>query len=139
MRYLLDTNTCIALMRNQPQVVARMQAASPNDCAISTITSFELLTGVEKCDKPAQERLKVETLSQAVTELVFDKSAASESARVRAELEAQGLSIGPYDLLIAGQAVASKLVLVTSNVREFSRVRGLAIEDWQAIAPTTNP
>ena len=132
MQYLLDTNTCIAVMRNQAQVVARIQCLPPRDCAISTITSFELLTGIEKCAQPVQERAKVEALLKAVSELVYDSAAAHESAKIRAHLELQGMSIGPYDLLLAGQAIAGGRVLVTHNVREFARVVGLVIDDWQA-------
>jgi predicted nucleic acid-binding protein len=62
MKYLLDTNTCIAVMRQHPVAVRHMAAAAPGDCAVSTITSYELFTGIEKCAKPAQERGKVELL-----------------------------------------------------------------------------
>lgn len=136
MQYLLDTNTCIAVMRNQAQVVARIQCLLPRDCAISTITSFELLTGIEKCAQPVQERAKVEALLTAVSELVYDSAAAHESAKIRAHLESRGMSIGPYDLLLAGQAIAGGRVLVTHNVREFVRVAGLVIDDWQATTGT---
>jgi tRNA(fMet)-specific endonuclease VapC len=131
MRYLLDTNLCIAVMRQNAQVVARLQALLPGDCAISTVTSYELFTGVAKCAQPAKERLKVESLLATVNELAFDAAAAREAARVRAELEARGLTIGPYDLLLAGQALAGGLTLVTHNTIEFTRVPGLLVEDWQ--------
>jgi tRNA(fMet)-specific endonuclease VapC len=130
MRYLLDTNTCVAALRNHANVVARMQAVSPQDCAVSTITSFELFTGVEKCRQPAAERKKIETLLRQVSLHAFDADAAREAAKVRAALEAHGQSIGPYDLLLAGQALSAKITLVTNNTREFSRIRGLGIEDW---------
>jgi tRNA(fMet)-specific endonuclease VapC len=129
-RYLLDTNTCIAVMRSHPVAVQRMAAVAPGDCAISTITAYELYTGVEKCAKPAQERGKVELLLTTVWEMPFDPDAARESARVRALLESQGQAIGPYDTLLAGQALARSLILVTANTREFSRVPGLALENW---------
>jgi tRNA(fMet)-specific endonuclease VapC len=104
MSYLLDTNTCIAVMRQHPIAVQRMSAVPPGDCVVSTVTSYELFTGVEKCAKPAQERSKV--LLKAVHELPFDTSAAAESARIRALLESQGQAIGPYDVLLAGHALA---------------------------------
>jgi len=107
-----------------------MSTAPPGECAISTITAYELYTGVEKCSKPAQERAKVELLLRTVHELAFESAAAKESARIRALLESQGLPIGPYDLLLAGQALASSMILVTANTREFSRVPGLALDDW---------
>ncbi len=129
-RYLLDTNTCIAVMRGHPVAVQRLAAVAPGDCAISTITAYELYTGVEKCAKPAQERGKVELLLTTVWEIPFDPDAARESARVRALLESQGQPIGPYDVLLAGQALAHSLILVTANTREFSRVPGLVLENW---------
>ena len=131
MRYLLDTNTCIAAMRNHPKVVLRMAAASPIDCAISTIVIFELYTGVEKSAHPIKERTKVETLVQNYPDLPFDPAAAMEAAWVRALLEGQGRPIGPFDTLLAGQALARGLILVSANVKEFSRVPGLTVENWQ--------
>lgn len=130
-RYLLDTNTCIAVMRNHPKVVQRMAAAAPDECAISTITSYELYTGIEKCSMPVKERVKVELLLRTVVLLTFDAGSAKEAARIRALLESQGQPIGPYDVLLAGQALASSLILVTANTKEFARVPGLTWEDWQ--------
>ena len=129
MRYLLDTNTCISVMRNEPMVVARMSAASPGDCAISTITSYELYTGVEKCSDPSREAEKVGILLKTVHTLPFDAAAAHEAARNRVRLESQGSPIDPYDLLLAGHAIAAGLILVTANTAEFNRVVGLAVEN----------
>ena len=108
-----------------------MAATSPTDCAISTIVIFELYTGVEKSVQPIKERTKVETLIQNYPDLPFDTAAAMEAAWVRALLEGQGRPIGPYDTLLAGQALARALVLVSANVKEFSRVPGLTVENWQ--------
>jgi len=82
MRYLLDTNTCITAMRNDPLVVQRMAALSPGECAISTITSYELFTGIEKCAHPARERSKVDLLLATVHQLMFDVPAAREAGRL---------------------------------------------------------
>jgi tRNA(fMet)-specific endonuclease VapC len=131
MQYLLDADTCISVFRNEPNTLAHLSAKQPADCAISTITSYELYTGVEKCADPAREGVKVQTLLKTVLELPFDVQAAREAARVRATLESVGRPIGPYDTLLAGQAIASGLTLVTSNVAEFRRVAGLTIEDWR--------
>lgn len=108
-----------------------MAAVPPGDCAISAITGYELYTGVEKCADPAKERAKVELLMKTVQHLPFDFGAAEEAARIRALLESQGQPIGPYDVLLAGQALDSSLILVTDNTREFSRVPGLTLENWQ--------
>ena len=131
MRYLIDTSICIAILRKQPLVLKRLLAASPSDCAISSITLYELLTGVEKCRDPGVERVKVAALQNALTTLEFGPAAAAQAASTRALLEVKGMSIGPYDVLIAGQALAAGLVVVTGNVAEFSRVPGLNVEDWQ--------
>ena len=131
MRYLLDTDTCIGAMRNNLQIVHALSAMLPTDCAISTITAYELYTGVEKCADPAREKSKVELLLTTILPLSFDGAAGQAAARVRAALEVVGQPIGPYDTLLAGQAIASGLTLVTSNMREFGRVAGLAVEDWR--------
>ena len=131
MQYLLDTNTCIDAMRNHPNVVKRMSAFSPGDCVVSTISSYELHTGVAKCAAPAKEQAKVELLLKTVVQLPFDPSAAREAGRIRALLEVQGQMIGPYDVLLAAHALANRLTLVTANTKEFQRVPGLAVENWQ--------
>jgi tRNA(fMet)-specific endonuclease VapC len=131
MRYLLDTNTCIAAMRNDALVARRMSAVAPGDCAISTITSYELYTGIEKCADPSKESAKVNLLLATVHQLVFDGQAAREAGRIRAMLEAQGRMIGPYDVLLAGHALSAGLILVTANRSEFSRVPGLSLDNWQ--------
>jgi tRNA(fMet)-specific endonuclease VapC len=132
MRYLLDTDTCIAVMRHHALVLQRLTAVAPADCAISSITTYELYTGVEKCGDPAKELAKVNLLLTTVNELVFDGQAARESGRIRAWLESRGCMIGPYDVLLAGHARAAGLTLVTANVNEFGRVPGLSLENWQA-------
>jgi tRNA(fMet)-specific endonuclease VapC len=118
-------------MRNHATAVKRMAAVAPGDCAVSTITSYELFTGVEKCANPGKERAKVELLLGTIEELPFDAAAAKEAGRIRAILETQGQIIGPYDLLLAGQALALSVTLVTANTNEFNRVPGLVLENWQ--------
>lgn len=132
MRYLLDTNACIAVMRNHAKVVQRLSAVSPGDCAISTITSYELYTGVEKCSQPDRDRVKVDLFLKTVHQLEFAAGAAQEAARIRAALESQGQTIGPYDLLLAGHARSLALILVSANTREFNRVPGLIVENWES-------
>ena len=94
------------------------------------VTVYELYCGLARALDPAQERQKVERFISAVIELPLDRAGAETAARIRSELERQGKPIGPYDLLIAGQAVADGLTLVTNNVREFQRVCGLKLESW---------
>lgn len=131
MTWLLDTNACIAAMRGHPQVLERLLSVAPNDCGISTVTLYELFSGVESCRQPDVERQKVETFARPLHLLPFDLDAAHHTARIRRHLEQQGKPIGPYDLMLAGQAIALGVTLVTHNTREFSRVPGLPVEDWQ--------
>lgn len=132
MRYLLDTNTCIDVLRRREPVLSRISSIPRGDCAVSTVTTYELLVGAEKSADPFGEKAKIGQFVRTLTELAFDPFAASQAAQVRALLEAGGMSIGPYDLLLAGHALAAKLTFVTDNVGEFSRVPGLLIENWRA-------
>lgn len=131
MSHLLDTNVCVDVLKGHPRVCARLEAISPVDCAISAVTAFELVTGVRRCSQPERERKKLEKLFAVVTVLPFDGAAADEAARVRHELEIAGQKIGPYDLLIAGQALSARLILVSNNTREFARVPSLRLVDWR--------
>lgn len=108
-----------------------MSSLSPATCVISTITTYELYTGIEKCTDATRERAKVHRLLSTVNELAFDAHAAREAARIRARLESQGQMIGPYDVLLAGHAIAAGLRLVTHNTAEFARIPSLPLEDWQ--------
>ena len=131
MQYLLDTDTCIQVLRGQANAVQRLTALTPGDCGISTISAYELYTGAEKCSNPASEKPKVERLLATVISIPFTDDAAKQAAILRAELERLGTPIGPYDTLIAAQATQLNLTLVTSNTAEFSRVSGLKLEDWR--------
>ena len=94
------------------------------------VTVFELFCGLAKAQDPANERLKVERFVSAIIELPLDRASAEAAANIRTALERQGTRIGPYDLLIAGQAIVGNLILVTNNLREFQRVSGLKLESW---------
>ncbi len=130
MTRLLDTDTCIGVLRQRPGMVQRLIQLAPTDCAVSMVSVYELFCGVEKAHEPAKERQKVERFVSTINELPLDRAAAETAARIRANLEGQGQPIGPYDLLIAGQALASGLTLVTNNRQEFQRVSGLKLESW---------
>jgi tRNA(fMet)-specific endonuclease VapC len=128
--YLLDTDTCIAVLRKKPHALAKLQSLSPDDCGISSITAFELFAGAEKAREPKAERAKVEQFFSIVDVLDFEEAAAAHAAVIRATLERVGTPIGPYDLLIAGHALALGVVLATGNADEFKRVPDLRIETW---------
>ncbi len=108
-----------------------MSSLMTGDCGISAVSTYELFTGLIKCGNAAVELPKIQTLLAEVRELAFDSAASFEAAKIRVALEAAGQIIGPYDLLIAGHALALNLILVTNNTKEFIRVRGLRLEDWQ--------
>lgn len=129
MRFLLDTNACIALLNKTSQTLAmRVRAQLPSDIGLPAPVVFELYYGAYKSKRTARN---LELLDRMVFETVpFDAGDARAAGTVRSQLEAAGRPIGPYDLLIAGQALARRLTLVTANTREFERVNGLNYEDW---------
>ena len=134
MDYLLDTNACIALINGDPATVrTRMQKATAAGAHIlvSSIALFELWYGVAKSNKQDFNRKRLEAfLAGPVLVLPFENDDSRVAGSVRAALEAAGKPIGAYDLLMAGQALRHSLTLVTSNVSEFSRIRGLNWQDW---------
>jgi tRNA(fMet)-specific endonuclease VapC len=133
-KYLLDTNVCIALINNSSEKVRRSYVMGEREqasFAISTIVLHELYYGVGKSEQAARNtRALAEFLQRDIALLDFDSEDARVASEIRAELERKGRRIGEYDMLIAGQALARNLVLVTANTREFARVKGLAVEDW---------
>lgn len=132
MRYLLDTNVWVDyLNQHYPSVVERIQKADPEELALSSVVLAELRYGADKSQRPARNHGRLDLLAQEVPHLDFDESAAAAFGRVRSALEAQGSPIGPYDMMIAAQALSRDLVLVTDNVREFGRVQGLRVENWR--------
>ncbi len=129
MKYLLDANAVIALLKGQEHFLARLRRHRPEEFAISAIVAHELYYGAYKsaCSQESLER--VEGLAFAVLE--FDQEDAQAAGELRAQLSRAGTPIGPYDVLIAGQALARGLILLTHNQKEFQRVPGLRIEDWE--------
>lgn len=131
MRYLLDANVVIALLNDVASKAAkRARRVKPGDVAISAIVAHELFYGAFKSQQADRNVALVDALRFVV--LDFDKEDARQSGQIRALLAGKGTPIGPYDVLIAGQAIARNLTLVTHNTNEFRRVPGLRIEDWQA-------
>jgi tRNA(fMet)-specific endonuclease VapC len=132
--YLLDTNACIALMNGFPPAVRnRFEKAVRRgfQVYVSTVVAFELWYGIAKSARMAANTQRLELLlSSSVIALPFEDQDARAAGSIRADLEVSGKPIGAYDLLIAGQAVSRQLTLVTANVSEFSRVKGLVWQDW---------
>ena len=130
MKFLLDTDTCIYALKQNPAVLKHLLAQSREDIAASAITEAELRTGAAKSTSAAKTLRLVENFLRPLAIVEFTSNDAASYAQVRAKLERAGTPIGPLDTLIAAQAVARKLVLVSNNEREFSRIAGLSIENW---------
>ena len=128
MRFLLDTNAVIALLEGHRSFVARLRTYRPSDFGMSAIVHHELCFGAYKSKRVAANLQNVHALQFEV--LPISKSDAERSGEIHAALQARGTPIGPFDVLVAGQAVARSLTLITNNVAEFRRVDGLTFEDW---------
>lgn len=128
---LLDTNTCIYLIKKRPpEVLRRFDGYAVGDIAVSSVTAAELHFGAHKSQRPTQNEQALEQFLLPLVVVGFDQGAAVAYGRIRAFLERRGTPIGPLDTLIAAHAVSLNLTLVTNNVREFERVPDLKVENW---------
>jgi tRNA(fMet)-specific endonuclease VapC len=132
LRYMLDTNLCIRVLRDRPQTLRARFNDEADGMALSTIVLTELLHGAAKSARPDHNRREVERFAARLEVLSFDADAAGHAADIRAVLERRGQVIGGYDLLIAGHARSRGLIVVTGDLGEFTRVDGLRCEDWEA-------
>jgi len=130
LKYLLDTNIVIYTMKNRPQQVKKRFRQHDGRMGISTVTLGELVFGAEHSQQAERNLADIEAMTARLELLPFDDKAAYHFGQIRAALYRVGRPIGPYDMMIAGQARASGLILVTNNVKKFDRVPGLLIEDW---------
>lgn len=125
MRYLLDTNAVITLLKGSSKLSAKIRSRTPQDFVLSALVAHELFFEAYKSGRTAQvEGLQFEVLD-------FDKEDARKAGEIRAVLARVGTPIGPYDVLIAGQAKARDLTLITHNIAELCRIKGLQVEDWE--------
>ena len=129
--FLLDTDTCVDVLRGLSPVVTRLAQQSPDDCRISVISVFELRSGALLSARPISEQRKIDLFVAPFSVISFDSSTAKVASEIRAGLRSAGHSIGPYDLLIAAEAIRSACTLVTSNLAEFQRIPGLRVESWR--------
>lgn len=130
MQYLLDTDTCIWIIRAKEPFLSRSRAKSPADLAISAMTLAELHYGALRSQDPKRSAQSIQAfLSGIINVLPFDEDAAEIHAAFRDATRSQ--PIGERDLVIASVAAAHRLTLVTSNTREFGRLPGLKLEDWK--------
>ncbi len=132
--YFLDTCLLINILRKKmPYVRRKMEACDPGFFAVPSVVYGELLLGAFKSNNPHNAEMHVEKLVQPFEIVPFDARCARTYARIRADLEGRGRTIGPNDLIIAATALANEAVLVTSNVGEFKRVSGLRLEEWAEV------
>ena len=128
MLHVLDTSVCVSLIRGQSALVGLPPTA---DCAVSVITAAELEVGVHRSSRSPEQRVAVDGLLELFTVLPFDMSAVAHYGELRTALERAGNVIGPLNLLIAAHARSLDATLVTSNVKEFRRVKGLRVRAWK--------
>lgn len=130
--YLLDTNACIRILNNSSaSLVTRLRQHMPEEIFLSSVVKAELIYGAHRSSRAADNLRLLRRFFEPFTSLPFDDSCADQYGSIRSELERAGTPIGPNDLIIAATAMTHDLVLVTNNIREFGRVAGLQIEDWE--------
>jgi tRNA(fMet)-specific endonuclease VapC len=131
MLYLLDTNTCIYFLnRSSERIVSQFKKYSPSEILLSSITVAELFYGAEKSKARKKNWAVVEEFVSNFNIVPFDEKSCQTYAKTRASLEKSGLPIGPMDLLIASISIANNYILVTNNIKEFKRIKGLKLENW---------
>jgi tRNA(fMet)-specific endonuclease VapC len=131
MIYLLDTNTCIYIIKRKPkEVFNKFQAITPSDIGISSISVAELEYGVAKSQYPDRNRAALAQFLLPFEIIKFDEQAAAIYGEIRVTLERSGKIIGGMDLLIAAQALSLNLTLITNNLKEFNRIQFLKLENW---------
>jgi len=129
-KFLLDTNTVIQIIAGHCGLIARLSKHSPGDFAISSVVMLELYFGAYNSKKILENLARIDALQFDI--LSLSDTDAKVAGSIRADLKAKGTPIGAYDLLIAGQAIARSLTLITGNVKEFRRVKDLSCQDWSS-------
>ena len=131
MKYMLDTNMCIYLIKKQPKnVFDKFRTLDLGDVCISSVTLSELMYGVQKSQHQEKNKAALEEFLSPIDIISFDEEAAVSYGEIRASLEKNGMVIGPLDMMIAAHAKSLNAIIVTNNTKEFSRVPHLKIEDW---------
>ena len=131
MVYLLDTNTCIYFLnKSSEKIISKFKRFSPSEINLPSITVAELLYGAEKSKAKKKNWAIVENFVSTFEIVPFDEKSCEIYTRIRTSLEKSGLPIGPMDLLIASISLANNSILVTNNIKEFRRIKGLKLENW---------
>lgn len=133
MKYMLDTNICIGLIRHKPKkLIERLTNHEPGMIGVSTITVAELAYGAQKSIRVEQNMTALEQFLLPIEIVEFDHNASMVYGFIRAALERDGCTVGSMDLFIGAHALSLDVVLVTNNVNEFQRIPKLKVEDWMA-------
>jgi tRNA(fMet)-specific endonuclease VapC len=131
MKWMLDTNTCIAMIRQAPEsTLKKLHRTSIGQVGLSSVALSELTYGAARSSRPSQNFAALHEFLMALEVAPYDYAAAMQYGGVRSSLEQKGRPIGPLETLIAAHALALDAILVTHNTREFERVKGLRVEDW---------
>ena len=130
MKWMLDTDTCIAIIKKHPIALKKLRGKSIGQVGISSITLGELAFGAEKSSRPEDARAALDEFLLALEIAAFEEHAAMRYGEVRGSLARRGKPIGPLDTLIGSHAHVMDVVLVTHNTREFAQIEGLRLEDW---------
>jgi tRNA(fMet)-specific endonuclease VapC len=128
--YALDTNSLSYFLKGRGRVGERLLAQPPAKVGLPSVVLYELVYGASRSQAPPDLKARLEALLRSLPILPFGEAEARAAARIRADLETAGKPIGPHDVLIAATVLAHGATLVTRNVREFRRVKGLRVEDW---------
>lgn len=140
MTYMLDTNACIRYLNGRaPAIKDMLESLTPEDVVVCAVIKAELFYGAKRSQNPEKSLERQRDFLRPFASLPFDDDAATAYAHIRADLTAKGTPTGPNDLLIAAIAVANDVTLVTHNVREFGRVPGMKIDDWESASPRELP
>ena len=134
--YLLDSNILIYFFRGTGHVADHLRRHAASTIKIPTPALFELEYGTAKSSRPMQQRAGIDAVMQRFESIPLNYASARQAGVLRQSLEKGGVPIGPYDLLIAGIALANNLTVITRNTREFERVPGLKLENWYDAPPT---
>lgn len=130
MKWMLDTDTCIAIIKKHPDALKKLRGKSIGQVGLSAITLGELAFGADKSSRPADAHVALSEFLLALEIAAFDDHAAMRYGEVRASLARRGKRVGPLDTLIGSHAYALDVTLVTDNTREFAQIQGLRLEDW---------
>lgn len=128
--YVTDTNTLIYFFKGSGNVSQKLLSIPPKEIGIPSIVLYELEVGIAKSKAPRKRLKQLEEMMSIINILSFTAKEARSSAKIRAQLEHKGRTIGPIDILIAGTALAHQAILVTHNLKEFKRIDKLQVEDW---------